>query len=37
MKGYSIDSGYMGYADGQWILFPDEGEYLEWFRENSGE
>lgn len=30
MKGYSTDSGYMGYVDGVYILFACEGEYLEY-------
>jgi len=27
MKGYTTDSGYMGYVDGRYMLFADEGEY----------
>lgn len=27
MKGYTTDSGYMGYVDGKYMLFADEGEY----------
>lgn len=27
MKGYTTDSGYMGYVDGRYMLFADEGKY----------
>lgn len=27
MKGYTTDGGYMGYVDGRYMLFADEGEY----------
>lgn len=37
MKGYYTASGYMGCVEGQWMLFPDEGEYLDWIRENVSE
>ena len=30
MKGYNIDNGYMGYVDGEYILFASEADYLEW-------
>lgn len=33
MKGYVVESGYMGYVDGQYMLFADEGDY----REMSGQ
>lgn len=29
MKGYVVESGYMGYMDGQYILFADERDYAE--------
>ena len=29
MKGYVIDSGYMGFVDGEYILFADEQDYRE--------
>ena len=33
MKGYVIDSGYMGFVDGEYILFADEQDYREVFEE----
>ena len=30
MKGYNTDSGYMGYVDGEYILFASEADYREW-------
>ena len=30
MKGYNTDYGYMGYVDGEYILFASEADYLEW-------
>ena len=27
MKGYYVESGYMGYVDGKYILFADEQDY----------
>jgi hypothetical protein len=35
MKGYSTDSGYMGYVDGRYILFCSEGDFLDYFRETQ--
>ena len=29
MKGYVVDSGYMGYVDGEYMLFADEQDYKE--------
>ena len=29
MKGYNTDNGYMGYVDGEYILFASEADYLE--------
>ena len=29
MKGYVVDSGYMGLIDGQYLLFADESDYRE--------
>ena len=29
MKGYIVESGYMGYLDGAYLLFADEGDYIE--------
>lgn len=34
MKGYVVESGYMGYVDGQYLLFADESDYIEMMREN---
>lgn len=31
MKGYVVESGYMGYLDGQYVLFADESDYMEQF------
>lgn len=33
MKGYVVDSGYMGYIDGQYQLFADENDYREAYDE----
>lgn len=33
MKGYVIDSGYMGFVDGEYVLFADEQDYREMFEE----
>ena len=30
MKGYNTDNGYMGYVDGEYILFASEADSLEW-------
>lgn len=30
MKGYNTENGYMGYVDGEFILFASEADYLEW-------
>lgn len=32
MKGYSTESGYMGYVDGRYMLFATEGDYVEYVR-----
>lgn len=32
MKGYVVESGYMGYVDGQYMLFADESDYVEMMR-----
>lgn len=31
MKGYITYSGYMGYVDGEYMLFVSEAEYEEYF------
>ena len=33
MKGYNTASGYMGYVDGNYILFASESDYLEYMEE----
>lgn len=33
MKGYVVDSGYMGYVDGRYVLFADENDYIEVYKE----
>lgn len=33
MKGYVVESGYMGYMNGQYFLFADESDYVEQMRE----
>ncbi len=30
MKGYTTESGYMGYVDGRYVLFASEEDYREW-------
>ena len=30
MNGYNTDNGYMGYVDGEYILFASEADYREW-------
>jgi len=30
MKGYTTASGYMGYVDGEYILFASEEDYIEY-------
>lgn len=35
MKGYYVSNGYMGYVDGGYRLFADEGDYLEMMREDE--
>ncbi len=33
MKGYDVQAGYMGYVDGEYMLFASESEYFEFIRE----
>lgn len=33
MKGYVVENGYMGYLDGKYVLFADEGDYKEVYGE----
>lgn len=35
MKGYVVESGYMGFLDGQYILFADETDYMEAYEEQA--
>lgn len=30
MKGYNTEDGYMGYVDGEYLLFASETDYREW-------
>lgn len=30
MKGYTVESGYMGYVNGEYVLFASERDYLEY-------
>jgi len=30
MKGYTVESGYMGYVEGRYILFASEADYREY-------
>lgn len=33
MKGYEIGSGYMGYVDGEYVLFASEADYIEYMED----
>lgn len=33
MYGYFVSSGYRGFVDGIWMLFPTEAEYYEYMKE----
>ena len=33
MKGYVTETGFMGYVDGQYVLFASESDYLEYIGE----
>ena len=30
MKGYNTEDGYMGYVNGEYLLFACEADYSEW-------
>ncbi len=30
MKGYNTENGYMGYVNGEYLLFACEADYREW-------
>ena len=33
MKGYNTNDGFMGYVDGNYILFASESDYREWLED----
>ena len=33
MKGYSVRDGYMGFVDGDYMLFASEADYREYFED----
>ncbi len=33
LKGYFVDSGYMGYVNGKYMLFASENDYVEYAKE----
>lgn len=33
MKGFTVESGYMGYVEGVYVLFASESDYLEYLGE----
>lgn len=33
MKGYTTESGYMGFASGRYVLFASEDDYVEFVSE----
>ena len=33
MKGYSTESGYMGFVDGRYMLFASESDYVDYIRD----
>lgn len=33
MKGYVVESGYMGYVNGEYMLFANETDYREYMME----
>lgn len=35
-KGYLLPSGFYGYIDGEYILFPTEDEYYDLVKERGG-
>lgn len=30
MKGYAVESGYMGYVNGEYMLFASETDYMDY-------
>ncbi len=35
MKGYFVSNGYMGYVNGDYQLFADETDYMEYMEERN--
>lgn len=35
MKGYNTTAGFMGYVNGQYVLFASENEYFEYLEESD--
>lgn len=35
MRGYVVSSGYMGFLDGEYVLFATESEYAEAYSEHN--
>lgn len=33
MKGYTVESGYMGYVEGRYMLFASEMDYVDYIEE----
>lgn len=33
MKGFTVESGYMGYVEGRYVLFASESDYLDYISE----
>ncbi len=33
MKGYHTVNGYMGYVNGEYLLFASESDYMEWLED----
>lgn len=33
MKGFTVESGYMGFVNGSYVLFASESDYLEYLGE----
>lgn len=37
MKGYTVESGYMGYVEGRYMLFASEMDYVDYMEEGLAE
>ena len=37
VKGYDVPEGYMGFVDGQYMLFATESDYLDYIRDEEDE